>query len=123
MNSYITDVNNNIIPGKIEQNFGVGPEFGFAEVAIAANLITVTGRTHFVNNAGTINDIAGGVIGDSLVLMRKPGTGSVIIADDAGTTTTNVIVHGGSFTIDSDYDIVRLEHNGTEWVAVGSNFS
>lgn len=123
---YITDVNNNPIYRKMEENFGIGPDYAFTEVSISSNAITASYPTHLVDAAGTINDIdtsSGVYAGMQLVLMRKAGAGTVTIADDAGTGLSNIIVHGGSFNLDSDYDLIRLVHNGTEWVGVGSNFS
>lgn len=77
----VTDANNNVIPGRINDNFGLSGIL--ASTQIASNEITIDSELVIISNSGSIENIEGGIIGQRLLIKSASGIDAVVIKDTA----------------------------------------
>lgn len=117
----IVDVNNNIIPRKIEENFSLGIDYALTTLTIDTGVITAGHYNNYLVavETGATDDLAtisGGTKGQKLLLMAADDAETVVVKHGTG----NIYLSGAAdFSLDSDKDYIELFYTGSLWVGAG----
>lgn len=115
----VVDVNNRIVPRRIDDNFGYVSTEPTVVAGSTAYTIALNSRTESCNyvkcSSGTINLVTGGQLGETITIMSSTGGSVIVTLVSGGTASYNIIYAGtsGTYTIDNTRKFVQLIKTST----------